>query len=1125
MECPRCGQHNLEGARFCNACGQPLMAVCHSCSHANPPGSRFCNRCGEALALHSVTARFRSPETFTPKHMAEQILASRGALEGERKQVTILLADLKGSMELLADRDPEDARRLLDPVLERMIEAVHRYEGTVNQVMGDGIMALFGAPLAHEDHAVRACYAALRMQDEIRRYADRVRRSDGAPIRIRVGLNSGEVVVRAIGSDLHMDYTAVGQTTHLAARMEQLAEPGTALLTSATLALCEDFVQVKSLGPIQVKGLSAAVEAYELVGANPVRSRFQAHATRGLTKFVGRTREMTQLGEAPDLARGGRGQVVAVVGEPGVGKSRLFWEFAHSHRVDGCLVVEAASVSYGKATTYLPVIELLRDYFQIEPRDDTRKIREKVTGKLSSLDRVLEPALPALLALLDVPVEDKEWVRLDPPQRRQRTLDAVKRLLLRESQVQPLVVIFEDLHWIDSETQAVLEGLVESLPTARLLLLVSYRPEYQHAWGSKTYYRQLRIDTLPAASVEELLAALLGSDSSLEGLKRLLTTRTEGNPFFLEESVRTLVETKVLAGAAGAYRLTSAPENPQIPATAQAVIAARIDRLDPKDKRLLQAASVIGKDVPLALLDAIGDVSDEELRRGLARLQAAEFLYEARLFPEVEYTFKHALTHEVTYTSLLLDRRKVLHERTADAIEAAYAGRLAEHYGELAHHYGRSTNTTQAVRYLQLAGQQSVQRSANAEAAGHFAAALNVLSTSPESPDRVQRELDLQIALGSALTATRGWAASEVENAYTRALELCHHIGDVPQLFPALRGLWEVYEVKAQLQTTRELAERLLALAQQGHDANLLITAHHALGETLYLLGEFGRARAHLEQSLALYDPAQHGDLAFQGGGYDLKVACGSFLAWTLWFLGYPEQAMRTSQNALAWSRELTHPFSVAFALMGATWLHLLRREKDATRERAEAWMALAAERGFAMWSAYAATLRGWALTTPGGVEGIAQIRQGLAAVQATGAELMRSHCLGFLAEAYGDMRQIDEGLAALEEALALVQSTGESWWNAELHRLQGELLLQHDVAGEQEAETCFRQAIDIASRQQAKSLELRATTSLSRLLQKQGKREDARRMLAEIYASFTEGFDTADLKDAKAVLDELTRS
>jgi len=654
------------------------------------------------------------------------------------------------------------------------MEAVHHYEGTVNQVMGDGIMALFGAPVAHEDHAARACYAALRMQRRVTLYADELQRAGGTPVQIRVGLNSGEVVVRSIGSDLHMDYTAVGQTTHLAARMEQMAKPGSALVTGDTLKLAEGFVQVRPLGALPVKGLETATQVYELIGLGPARSRFQASAARGLTRFVGREGELQQLTQALDRAAAGHGQTVAVVCEAGVGKSRLVWEFTRSHRTHGWLVIESGSVSYGKATPYLPVIELLKAYCRIQERDDPRAIRERVAGKLLTLDRALEPLLPPLLALLDVPVDDAAWAALDPAQRRKRTMEAVKRLLLRESQVQPLLVVFEDLHWIDSETEALLDGLIESLPTARVLLLVNYRPEYEHAWGRKTHYVQLRMDPLPPESAEALLNALLGEDRTLEPLKRVLIERTGGNPFFLEESVQALAETKVLVGGRGAYRMTKAPEQLQIPATALAIIAARIDRLPSDEKRLLQAASVIGEEVPFALLQAIAEAPEESLRRGLTHLQAAEFLYETSLFPDLEYTFKHALTHEVAYGSVLQERRRPLHARIVEAIETLYPERLPEQVERLAHHAFRGEVWEKAVMYLQQAGAKAFGRSANQEAAACFEQAFSALAKLPENRETAERGIDLRLDLRNALLplGKQGQALTCLRDAERLALSL-----------------------------------------------------------------------------------------------------------------------------------------------------------------------------------------------------------------------------------------------------------------------------------------------------------------------------------------------------------------
>ena len=736
MQCPQCQQDNPSQAKFCLECGTRLGLTCAQCGTELPAGAKFCLACGQPVGARPVMpSRFATPETYTPKHLAEKILTARSDLAGERKQVTVLFADIKGSLELIADHDPEEARHILDPVLEHLMAAVHRYEGTVNQVMGDGIMALFGAPVAHEDHAVRACYAALAIQAALRRYGEEVHRTHGLAVQSRVGLNSGDVVVRAISNDLHMDYSAIGQTTHLAARMEQLATPGSILLTSTTLRLVEGLVQVHALGPIPVKGLAEPVEVFELIGASTVRRRLQAAVARGLTRFVGRQTELDALSHAQERAGAGHGQVVALVGEAGVGKSRLVYEFVHSHRTRAWLVLESASVSYGKATPYFPVIDLLKRYTHVEEHDDTRTIRAKVTGQALTLDETLQDTIPALLALLDALPDDSPFRQLEPAQRRQRTLTALKRVLLRESQVQPLLLVFEDLHWIDSETQALLDSLVESLPTAQILLLVNYRPEYQHGWGSKTYYTQLRLDPLPPMSADAFLHALLGDDASLEPFTPLLITRTEGNPFFLEESVRTLVETGVLQGERGAYHLGHALQTIQVPATVQAVLAARIDRLPPEAKGLLQTAAVIGTEVPLPLLQAIADMPEEVLHRSLAHVQATELLYETRLFPECEYTFKHALTHEVAYGSLLQERRRALHARIVEALEALAGDRVTEQVERLAHHALRGEVWDKALAYCRQAGEKAMTRSAYREAVGYFEQALDALPHLPETRD------------------------------------------------------------------------------------------------------------------------------------------------------------------------------------------------------------------------------------------------------------------------------------------------------------------------------------------------------------------------------------------------------
>lgn len=1144
MRCTKCGFENPAGGKFCEECGKRLAQICPQCGQESSPTAKFCGSCGAPMtelaatlvAAAVPTPAVPAPVLYTPPYLAERILAEQAAMEargqaaGERKTITALFADMAGSTALIQDLDPEEARGLIDPVIGLMMEAVHHYEGYVAKSLGDGILALFGAPIAHEDHPLRALYAALRMQEAIRRLGDRFRLEQGVPLQIRVGIHTGEVVVRSIRKDdLRADYDPVGHTIHIAARMEGVATPSSILVSESTHKLTEGYFEFKGLGTTRVKGIREPLAVYEVLGLGPLRTRLQVAALRGLARFVGRQAELERLQEASESARAGQGQIVGVVGDAGVGKSRLYHEFkARSQR--GCMVLETFSVSHGRAFPYLPLIDLLRNYFQIAAQDDERLYREKVTGRLLTLDRTLEDHLPYLLYLLGISEAGSALPKMDATIRRQRTFEAIARLLVRESRNQPLMLLFEDLQWLDSETEAFLNILIEHVPRTRLLLLVNYRPEYAHDWGGKHYYTQLQLEPLGQAEAQGLLMALLGDHPSLVPLKLLILAKTEGNPFFMEEVVKTLAEESVLLGQPGSYRIENSPLSLHIPTTVQGVLAARIDRLPVAQKDLLQTLAIIGKEFPLSLIQHVTAQPEEALRPLLSDLQAGDFIYERPAFPEVEYAFKHALTQEVAANSLLTGQRSVLHERTARAIETLFPGRLKDYCSELAHHYSKSGNVPKAIEYLHLAGQQALQRSAQIEAIHHLSAALELLKSVADTPERAREELTLLLTLGPAWMAARGYGAPEVEATYTRALALCEQGGEIPQIFSAQLGLWSFYLLRAQLSTAHALAQRLLGFAQDKQDPEQLAEAHRILGATLFRLGEIRMARTHMEQALALHRPERQTYSKLLRYAPNLALHIRSTLSWTLWFLGLPDQARARSEEALALARKSSDPFGLALCLIFAAELHQYRREVQLARECADAAIALSSDQGFPLYLGWGTILRGWALAEQGShEEGIAQIHQGLSAHEATGAALGRPRLLALLANAYGKAGQAEEGLRVLSEALALVKNTGERFAEPILLRLKGELILMlsDGEAGSstraKEAEACFQAAIAMARDQGARSVELKGALSMARLWQCCGKMDAARSILAGIHGTFAEGFDTVDWQDAKVLLEALT--
>src|SRR5438445_1214282 len=1033
VNCPRCQHKNEAGAKFCEQCAAPLTRTCAQCGRQLSPTAKFCPECAHPVGFPSgaAAARFISPESYTPKHLAE-----------------------------------------------------------------------------------RACYAALRMQESVKKYADEVRRSHAAVVKIRVGLNSGEVVVRAIGSDLHMDYTAVGQTTHLAARMEQMADPGAIVITPDTLAVVEGFIDVKSLGPVPLKGLAAPVEVFELVGAGAARTRLEAAARRGLTRFVGRNAELEQLRGALDRASLGHGQVVAVVGEPGVGKSRLFWELTHSHRVHGWLIVQSASVSYGKATAYLPVIELLRGYFEIEGRDDPRKIREKVTGKVLTLAPALGAAVPALLALLDVPVDEVSWHALDPRQRRQQMLEAVKRLLLRESEAEPLVVVFEDLHWIDGETQSLLDSLVESLPAARLLLLVNYRPEYQHAWGGKTYYRQLRIDPLPPESADELLAALLGTDAALGPLKLLLVERTEANPLFLEESVRALVETAALVGERGAYRLTRPVENLKIPATVQAILAARIDRLALEAKRLLQAAAVIGKDVPMPLLLAIADTPEPEVRAELTHLQAAEFLYETRLSPDLEYTFKHALTHEVAYQGLLHDRQRALHARITEAIEQLAPERVAEQTERLAHHALRGGLWEKAVAYLRQAGLRAMVRAANREASAHLELALGAIRRLPETRETTELTIDIHIDLRNALLAL-GDRARMADHLH-EAEVLARTLGDPHRLGRIATFMVNLCVITGDYDQAVRFGQEALSIARTLGNRSIEVVATSNLGITHVARGEFSDAATLLERNVAL-----EGDLRAErfGGAAIQSALSGAWLADVLSQVGRFDEAIGHAEAAVQIAEAADHPWTIHFGLFELGRAHLRRGDLPRATRVLERGLDLCRTWQIVVRTPFVAAALSAAYALAGRAD------EALPLVVGAVEEFRRRQnhlrpalillCAGMT---YLSAGRIDEAASHAREALALTRRLGAR--GSEAHAL----CLVGDVAstgGAADAEGYYREALALAVELGMRPLVAHCHLGLGKLYRRMGKLQDAQQHLTTATTMYREMDMRFWLEQAEAEIDE----
>jgi class 3 adenylate cyclase/predicted ATPase len=1077
----------------------------------------------------TAQAALDTPSPQTPQQPAPQATpptnepppAEPHPREAERRQLTVMFCDLVDSTKLSSQLDPEDYREVVRAYQSACTEVIQRFDGHVAQLLGDGLLVYFGYPVAHEEDAQRAIHTGLGIIQTIQTLNTRLEQEKGIRLAIRLGVHTGLVVVGEMGGAGRQEQLALGETPNVAARVQGLAKVDSVVISADTYRLVEGYFDCRSLGEQVLRGVSQPLPAYQVLQESGVQSRLDVASTRGLTPLVGREQEVRLLIERWDRVKDGQGQVILLSGEAGIGKSRLVQVLKDHLANEPHTRWECRSFSYYQNSALYPITDLLQRTWQLREEHTPEQRLEKLEQALRQYRLPLEESIPLLAPLLSLTIPEDRYPPLhwSPQRQRQKILESILAMLLELAEHQPVLFILEDLHWLDPTSLELLDLLIDHTPTASIYTLLTCRPTFHPSWSHRAYLTEMRVNRLSNVQAEQVVEKITEGRRLPPAVLQQLIEKSDGVPLYLEEMTKAVLESGYLKEGDGQYELVGSLTSLAIPTTLQDSLMARLDRLVTA-KAVAQYAAVIGRQFSYELLQAVSQVDEVMLQHELGRLVEAEIVYQRGVPPQVTYTFKHALIQDAAYQSLLRSTRQQYHQRIGHTLEAQFPETTETQPELLAYHYTEAGCNTQAVAYWLKAGQRAVKRSANVEAISHLDKGLELLHALPDAAERTQQELWLQITRGLALQMIKGDAAPEVEQTYLRAWQLCQQLGIISQLFRAFGGLRSFYLVRAEYQKVNELVEQYLHLAQGQLRPDHMMLVHDVLGIVFFWRGGLRPAQAHLEQAMALDDPQQHHSLSFQF----LRLSSFFHRAWVLWALGYPEQALQSSDAAFTLAKELSHPFCLAFALNQSARVYQFRQEVQWTREQAETSIRLSTAQGFAQQVAGATFLRGWALTQQGQHEpGIIEMHQGLAAYRATGAEHQLTYFLALLAEGYGRGGQREEGLTILAEALALADKNGERIWEAELHRLKGELLLVQSSDNQPAAEAYFQKALSIACDQQAKSLELRAATCLSRLWQRQGKRQEAYDLLAPVYNWFTEGFDTADLKDAKALLNDLS--
>jgi class 3 adenylate cyclase/ribosomal protein L40E len=1081
MKCPKCQFENPEGIEFCGKCGSKLELICPKCNFSNPPDFTFCGKCATAFEApkEALPIDYSEPQSYTPKFLADKILTSRTAIEGERKVVTVLFADVANYTFMAEKLDPEEVHRIMDGCFKILMDEIHRYEGTINQFTGDGVMALFGAPLAHEDHAQRACHAALAIQEALRSYSEQLRKDHGIGFKMRIGLNSGHVVVGSIGDDLRMDYTAIGDTTNLASRMESLAKPGQSVVSRNTYTLARDFFEWTPLGKVQVKGKEALQEAYELLRASEVETRIEAAAARGLSKFVGRGREMEALKEAFEKTRSGSGQVIGVVGEAGVGKSRLLIELRNMLPKGEYTYLEGRCLHYGGSMAYLPILDILRSYFDIREGDREFNIKKKIEEKIIHLDERLKTVLSPFHELLSLKVEDETYLQLGPGEKRLRTFEAIRDLLVRESENKPLVLAVEDLHWIDKTSEEFLSYLIDWLANTPILLILLYRPEYTHQWGSKSHYSKIGVDQLSSGTSAELVQAILEGGLVVPELSELILGRAGGNPLFVEELTHSLIQNGSIQKKDHEYVLSREASEIEVPDTIQGIIAARIDRVEESLKRIMQVASVIGREFAFRILQTIMGMR-EELKSSLLNLQGLEFISEKRLFPELEYIFKHALIQEVAYSSLLHKRRKELHEKIGKAIEDLYPERIEEYYELLAYHYARSANTAKALEYLDLSNQKAAKACAMEEAKAYFDEAMQLLDTLPDNEENRQRRISLLVNQRDVFVLTA--KLPEYHDLLIRHETLAtrvSHSGMLGAFYERL-GLchWWSGNYDEVIQIDTKAAE-LCEAAGNAEDAGY---AYMTMEFSHLYKGDFDQVFALKEKVL------QKMEQQFNFRCYGFSLA-GASMAYS--YLGRWDDAVKEGQRLMSVAEEYSNDTFISIGAWSISMAYSFKCDLEQAVKYGELAVQKAPNPAERMW---AQEMLGLAWCRSGQLNKAIDLLATLIPIwSAVGYVFGEIEDRLWLSEAYMLTGEYDKARQTLEGGLELAKRCGEKFFIGMGCRLLGELELKTNPA---QAAPQFEQSIAICREIKAENELALAYASYGRLHKQQGNIPKAREYL-----------------------------